>query len=94
MTEELVAYTQVGDSIPVYVHKNPDFRLPQDASMPIIMVGPGTGLAPFRYRTTLGCFTSLPILTLSDKCSIAILLILSAATILAPHFSPLLQAII
>ena len=34
--------------MPVYVHKNPDFRLPADAAQPIIMVGPGTGLAPFR----------------------------------------------
>ena len=49
-TRECHVTLQVGDVLPVYVHKNPDFRLPQDPTLPIIMVGPGTGLAPFRCK--------------------------------------------
>lgn len=35
-------------NIPIYVNNNPDFRLPKDNELDILMVGPGTGLAPFR----------------------------------------------
>jgi sulfite reductase (NADPH) flavoprotein alpha-component len=38
----------VGETIPVYVHRNTRFRLPGDPATPIIMIGPGTGIAPFR----------------------------------------------
>jgi sulfite reductase (NADPH) flavoprotein alpha-component len=38
-----------GDSKPgVFVHHNNAFRLPADGGVPVIMVGPGTGIAPFR----------------------------------------------
>ena len=35
-------------SLPVYVQSNDNFRLPADPGVPLIMVGPGTGVAPFR----------------------------------------------
>ena len=37
-----------GDHAPVYIEANERFRVPADASRDIIMVGPGTGVAPFR----------------------------------------------
>jgi sulfite reductase (NADPH) flavoprotein alpha-component len=32
----------------IFVHHNPKFRLPADLSAPVIMIGPGSGIAPFR----------------------------------------------
>jgi sulfite reductase (NADPH) flavoprotein alpha-component len=37
-----------GDKVKVYVQQSHGFRLPADPSVPIIMIGPGTGIAPFR----------------------------------------------
>ncbi|GAB4363180.1 MAG: assimilatory sulfite reductase (NADPH) flavoprotein subunit [Methylohalobius crimeensis] len=39
---------KVGDRIPVYIETNKHFRLPKDSAAPVIMIGPGTGVAPFR----------------------------------------------
>jgi sulfite reductase (NADPH) flavoprotein alpha-component len=35
-------------NIPIYIQESRHFRLPQDGARDIIMVGPGTGIAPFR----------------------------------------------
>ena len=37
-----------GDKIRVYVQKAQHFAVPEDPTKPIIMIGPGTGIAPFR----------------------------------------------
>ena len=48
-----VASTYLADRVddrtfPVFVHSAKHFRPPEDVNLPLIMVGPGTGIAPFR----------------------------------------------
>lgn len=40
--------TACGRTLPIYIQPNKMFRLPKDATAPVIMIGPGTGIAPFR----------------------------------------------
>ena len=44
----LAERTTCGDAVPVYIQPNKRFRLPVQGDAPIIMIGPGTGIAPFR----------------------------------------------
>ncbi|MFJ8539365.1 molybdopterin-dependent oxidoreductase [Streptomyces sp. NPDC093591] len=42
-----LADAEPGTEVPVFVQRSPHFRPPADATTPMVMVGPGTGVAPF-----------------------------------------------
>jgi len=44
----LAERTATGERRPIYIQPNKKFRLPADGAAPIVMIGPGTGVAPFR----------------------------------------------
>lgn len=39
---------QPGYTVPIYLKRNPNFKFPKNGDTPVIMIGPGTGIAPFR----------------------------------------------
>ncbi len=43
-----IASAAEGATLPVFIEANDRFRLPRDGARDIVMIGPGTGVAPFR----------------------------------------------
>ncbi|MFT6835044.1 MAG: sulfite reductase (NADPH) flavoprotein alpha-component [Francisellaceae bacterium] len=44
----VIDQVNIDDKIDVYIAENPNFRLPVTENVPIIMIGAGTGVAPYR----------------------------------------------
>ena len=51
LCSNFLAQFEVGQKVQFYIHKNNQFRLPAD-DKDVIMIGPGTGIAPFRAFLT------------------------------------------
>ncbi|AHG76562.1 sulfite reductase (NADPH) alpha subunit [Mannheimia varigena USDA-ARS-USMARC-1296] len=43
---DYLAKLQAGDFVSIFVKANPNFRLPEDLTAPVVMIGSGTGIAP------------------------------------------------
>jgi len=48
LASSFLADRDAGAKLPVFIERNERFRLPPDTSRDILMIGPGTGVAPFR----------------------------------------------
>lgn len=45
---QLAERAQPGTTLPVFIQRNSNFKLPESPEARVIMIGPGTGVAPFR----------------------------------------------
>lgn len=48
VTSRFLSQLAEGEKLPIFIEENPRFRLPAEPSRDAIMIGPGTGIAPFR----------------------------------------------
>lgn len=48
MASHFLADAEEGARLPVFIERNERFRLPADGARDVVMIGPGTGIAPFR----------------------------------------------